>query len=282
MKKTISLILCALCAVVGCSIFCVTPIVAQAEDSYRAEARYGTEFQGGHYLGVETRTVNYSYYTEDYYVNPYSVPNYVSGKINTCAVSAGGNILAYYDRLYPELIPNYQPEYFLGVFNYGSQNDGVDTMLGDLYTRMGTDDDGTTVSGFKSGMMSYAKRMGLSASFEHVTGSYHNTNIDKIKLALKQEKIAAIFLSDYTVTDECFLNLYDTYSQIVYNKFNGNHVMVVYGYDDICYYNSNGSLIGRDTFFHVCTGDKVIIERGLVNISSYTQVMDMYIVNVNR
>ena len=275
MKKAISVILSAMCAAVVCLAFGFALVAAQAD-----EARYGTDFQGGHYLGVETRTVNYAYYTVDYYVNPYSVSNFVSGKVNTCAVSAGGNILTYYDRLYPELIPNYQPEYLWGIFYYGSQNGGVNTMLDELYTRMGTDDDGTTVSGFKAGMTSYVKNNGRTVSFEKVTGSYHNVDIDKIKSALKQEKIAAIFMSDYTVTDENFLKLYDTYSQINYNKFSGNHVMVVYGYYDIFYYNSNGSLVGRDTFFHVGTGDKVVLERGLVNICSYTQVTDMYIVNI--
>lgn len=283
MKKTVSVILSVLCAAFVCLAVHFTPTLARADETYMSEARYGADFQSGHYQGLETRTINYAYYTEDYYVNPYSVSNYVvSGKANACAVSAGGNILTYYDRLYPELIPNYQSIYFLGVFNYGSQNAGVNTMFDELYSRMGTDDEGTTVAGFKSGMTSYVKNKGLSVSFEQVTGNYHNTNVDKIKSALKQEKVAAIFMSNYTVTNESFLNLYDTYSEINYNKFTGNHVMVVYGYYDIFYYNSNGSLIGRDTFFQVCTGDKVILERGLVNICSYTQVMDMYIINVTK
>ena len=281
MKKTISIILGAVCAVIGCSAFYAAPATALAEEAFGTEVRYGTDYQGGHYQGVETRTVKYAYYTEDHYVNPYSVSNFVSDKINTCAVSAGGNILTYYDRLYPDLIPNYQPSYLLGVFNYGSQNAGIIAMLNELYTRMGTDDEGTTVPGFKNGMTSYAKSSGRSISFEQVTGSYHNTNIDKVKTALKQENVAAIFLSNYTVTNWSFLNLYDKHSEINYNVFTGNHVMVVYGYRDIFYYNSDGSSAGRDTFFYVGTGDKVILERGLVNICSFTQVTDMYIVNVS-
>ena len=276
MKKTLSVILSALCAVVACSVFALTPLAARAE-----ETRYGTDFQGGRYQGVESRTVEYSYYTEDKYVNPYSMSNFVSDKVNTCAVSAGGNILTYYDRLHSDLIPNYQPYYLLGVFNYGNQNDGVYTMLDELYSRMGTDNDGTTVSGFKAGMTSYVKSRGLSVTFEQVTGSYHNTNLEKIKSALKQEKVAVIFMSDYTVTDKNTINLYDSYSKISYNKFNGNHVMAVYGYRDIFYYNSDGSLKSRDTFLWVSTGDKNVLEHGLVNICSYTQVMDMYLVNVN-
>ena len=280
MKKTISIMFSVICACVACLAFCVAPIAVHAEDGYCAEARYGTDFQGGNYKGEETRTVNYSYYTEDPYVNPYSVSNFVSTKANTCAVSAGGNVLTYYDRLYPDLIPNYQPYYLWGVFTYGGQTTGINTMMDKLYTLMGTNDDGTTVAGFKSGLTSYAKSSGQSISFEQVTGSHHNTDIDRIKSALKQEKVAAIFMSNYTVTDKNAIKLNDNYSEIVYNVFTGYHVMVVYGYRDIYYYNSSGSLIGRDTFFYVCTGDKNALEHGLVNISSYTQVMDMYVVNV--
>ena len=280
MKKTISVLLGAVCAVIGCSAFYAAPSAAQAEEAYSTEMRYGTEFQGGHYQGVETRTVNYAYYTEDYYVNPYSVSNFVSSRINTCAVSAGGNVLTYYDRLYPELIADYQPQLFLGVWNYGVHNSGITTMLDELYARMGTDNDGTTVSGFKSGMTSYVNNKRRSISIEQVTGGYYNTNLDKIKSELKQAKIAAIFMSNYTVTDENALYLNATNSKITYNIFTGNHVMVVYGYDDIFYYNSNGSLVGRDTFFYVSTGDKNVIEYGMVNISSYTQVTDMYMINI--
>ncbi|MBD5131285.1 MAG: hypothetical protein HDT28_01630 [Clostridiales bacterium] len=283
MKKAISFVLSAMCAVIGCLVFCFAPVAAaKAEGAYCGETRYGSsEFRGGRYQGVESRTVEYSYYTKDRYVNQYSVSNFVvSGKVNACAVSAGGNICTYYDRLYSELIPNYQPYYFWGVFNYGSQNDGVNTMFNELYSRMGSDDSGTTVSGFKSGMTSYVNSKELSISFEQATGSYYNTDLDKIKSVIKQEKIAVIFMSNYTVTDENAINLYDSYSKISYNKFNGNHVMVVYGYYDIFYYAGSGSLVGRDTFLYVSTGDKNVLEHGLVNICSYTQVMDMYMVSI--
>lgn len=269
MIKIISVIMGCICASFTSFAFIPT----------KAEMLYGVDFQGGSYRETEERKIYYSERVVDKYENPYRAPTFGAGKVNGCAVDAGGNAFIYYDRLYDDLVPDYKHKYVFGKFNYGTHNNGITNMFNDLYARMDTVEQGTSVDGFLKGMRSYADSRGHSITLEKVTGSFYNTNYTYIQEQLKQEKVAAIFMSGFSISSVGGPSKRDGYDYVLENIYSGHHVMLVYGYDDYYYYDSNGKLIERDTYFYASTG-YVGLDRALPNIGMYGNVDDIYLIDI--
>ena len=249
---------------------------------YAEESRYSLDFvQGGNYLGTQYRDVYYSTKSDkdDMYVNPYKAPAFVPSRANACAVHSGGNAIVYYDRIYDELIPGYKHKYVWGGFTYGTQNDAVDNMFATLYDMMGTDSRGTSIEGFKSGMRQYVSLRGRSINITQATGNYYGVNLDYLKTQLEAEKVAAVFLDTFSIVTFEGLSPKDGYDHITHYVYNGHHVMLVYGYRDIYYYNANGSLKQRDTYLYVSTG-YTSSALGLLDITHFCNVDDVYILEV--
>ena len=249
---------------------------------YAEESRYSLDFvQGGNYLGTHHREVYYSTKSdkEDMYVNPYKAPSFISSKPNACAVEAGGNAIVYYDRIFDELIPEYKHKYVWGGFTYGTQNDAVDNMFVTLYDMMGTDSRGTSIEGFKNGMQKYVSSRGRSINITQATGNYYGVNLDYLKTQLEAEKVAAVFLDTFSVVTFGGIEPYDGYDRIIHYAYTGQHVMLVYGYRDIYYYNANGNLKQRDTYLYVSTGYSSAA-LALLDITHFCNVDDVYILEV--
>ncbi len=244
------------------------------------ETLYGADSPAGSMVSTQERKIYYSERIPDTYINPYKAPIFGAGKVNGCAVDVGGNTFVYFDRLYDDLVEDYTYTYALGKFSYGTQNDGVNNMFNDLYARMGSSNIGTSIDGFLNGMRSYASSRGHSINFEKVTGSYHNTNIVYIKEQLKQEKVAAIFLSGFSISSVSGPSKRNGYDYVLHNIYDVHHVMLVYGYADYNYFDGNGNHILRDTYFYVSTG-YASMPRALLNICMLCDIEDMYIINVN-
>lgn len=244
------------------------------------EARYSSDFQGGTLRGTQERTIRYTTREIDQYKSPYGAPVFRSYKEGACSVNAGGNAMIYYDRLYDDLVPDYKHTYIFGSFDYGRQTNAVNNMFDDLYTRMGTTVDGTTVSGFLSGMRSYASSRGRYIAFEKVTGGYHNTNIAYLKEQLKKEKVAVVFVDGFSISSNNSPIRRDGYDYVLHNIYEGLHTMLVYGYADYYYYGSSGNLESRDTYLYVSTG-YATSSLGLLNISVLCTVDDIYLINIS-
>lgn len=246
------------------------------------ESRYASDITtyGGTMLDVRHRTVTYNSKETDTYVNPYSAPSFKANiSSSDCAVEASGNSLVYYDRIFDELVPDYSPKRIFGVFTYGSQNQGVNNMFSTLYDLMGTNSDGTTISGFKSGLKSYVQGRGRSLQTISSTGNFYNTNLDYLKSQLEQENVAVIFLDGFSITTTEDIQLNNGYDEIKHTVYTGCHAMLVYGYLDYYYYNSNGSLINRDTYLYVSTG-YVGASLAVLNMQNFCTIDDIYILSI--
>lgn len=241
--------------------------------------RYAMNYQGGISTGTTTRTVNYETVDEDTYENPYEAPVFKYSALGACAVDSGGNALVYYDRIYNDLVPDYQHRYVWGKFTYGTQNEGVNNMFASLYSLMGTNDQGTTIPGFKSGLNSYVTGRSRTLTFTDATGTHYGTNIDFLKQQLSQEKMAVVFLNNFAITTFGGLERYNGYDEIDYYTYSGYHSVLVYGYRDIYYYDASGSVIERDTYLMASTGF-VGAELSYIYIDDYGTVDDAYIVSI--
>ncbi|MCH5152809.1 MAG: hypothetical protein J1F68_02460 [Clostridiales bacterium] len=204
-------------------------------------------------------------------------PTFVaSGLTNACGPVAGAEIVAFYDKYYPNLIPGWD-SYYPATGKYRSQNGTYITpVLQDLYTLMKTNDggDGVTEANFKSGLQTYFTNHGYSASFSSVK-SGGTLNFSSCKTAVDSNKVIVLFTTPgeiyklYEYSDHDFL---DSYS------IAGNHIMIAYGYLQIKYYNGS-SLIRTDTFLEVATGLSTV-STGYYLVNS-TNLEAAYVVNVN-
>lgn len=271
MKKSISLLL-SLTLFFGC---CSCLGVAPAADDERYAAVYG---------GIIDRTeVDTVYYTRrditDAYINPDELPAYLATEIaNSCAVTAGGVIIGHYDLTYEELIPDHSSVYFMGYYTYTAQDEAVDAMFQELYTRMGSTSAGTTVAGYKNGMASYVQSKGRTIA---ITNIYNNSalNMSAYMTALQAGKLVTVFMSGLSIVYEASIRTRDGYDEITNTIINGNHAVAAYGYRNIRYYDSSDNLVQEDNYLYVHTGFSAGTF-GMIRLNRYTNVDDGYVINI--
>lgn len=278
MIKT-AIAICSAVFALSPSLALVRPISAQEEIPTECETRYSADFQGGIYQGNIMRTVNYSSRNIDYYESPYKAPRFISDFSNACTVNAGGVAIVYNDRVYGNLIPNYAPRYIGSRFSYGTQSSYVNDMFSSLYTLMGTTAEGTTVDGFKSGMTAYVNQKGYSISLPQSTGSYFNVNYEYLKSQLRQDKVAVMFVHGFSTVSTGDIKSYGSYDTIDHKLYNGYHTVMVYGYRDYYYYDSNGNLMQTDSYLCVqnCYENTAL---EYFSMNYYCDIDDIYIVDI--
>ena len=192
-----------------------------------------------------------------------------------CANVAGANVLGYFDRYDEELIPNHNSGTLLmGKYIYSLEDTYVYEVVRQLYTDMGTDSEGTTVTEFKSGMTTYCNRKGKTITF---TSCMKNGKFDyaTAKSYMEADQPVVLFCSGYNVTD---IWTYDQYDRLSYYESTGNHVMVGFGYQEVNYTLSN-STNALYQYVRVASG-VATKESGYFDINHNTNINDAYAINI--
>lgn len=170
---------------------------------------------------------------------------------NACGAVAGAEIVAFYDKYYSNLIPNWV-SYYAASGKYRMQDATyVPALMRDLYTRMRTnvDDVGVSEEEFKSGLQSYINAQGYGVSYQNVASS-GSVDYDACKAAVQNNKVIALLVragNVYTIQDS------GSYALITPTNIAGLHIMVAYGYKTITYYNASGAF-RTDRYLVVATG----------------------------
>ena len=280
MKKSLSLFL-TLTLFFSCSL-CLVNLSAPAAFA-ESEKLYSESIvpYGGIIDREVTDTVYYSRKDEsETYVNPAKLPEYIAYDMeNACAVTAGGAIIGHYDRLYEELIPDHTTFEFLGQWVYGSQDEAVDEMHRELYRRMSTTENGTSVEGYKSGMNSYVRGKGRNIV---ITGVYGNSKLTKPAYmnALQSGKLLTVFLDGFALISNSSIETHNGYDVICNTLVTGAHVVAAYGYKNIKYYDSNGNLIQQDDYLYVHSGFSTA-GLSMIRLTKYITVDDAYIIAIS-
>lgn len=275
MKKSVSFVL-SLAMLFGC--FCMggaSIASAENESRYSAAVPYGGIIQD-----YVSEIVYYSRKdTSEKFVNQYELPHYYARNMdNCCAITAGGVIMANFDRTYEELIPNHTTFEFLGQVVYSEQDAAVDSMFQELYQRMGTTSAGTTVEGYKKGMTSYVQSKGRSIE---ITSIYKNSSLNESAYiaALKAGKLLTIFMDGFCIVGLAGINTNDGYDKISGTVVTGLHIVAAYGYRIVRYYDASNKLIQEDKYLYVNTG---FGSAGLamIRLNKYITVDDGYAINI--
>ena len=242
---------------------------------YLAEdALYG---DGGLTTGGATVKIPYKNRTDNTYRMALSTPDYcTSPYVSSCACIGGANIVGYFDRYCPNLIPDFEPGYeYMGYYFYYGEKDRITDVVTQLYSDMGTTASaGTTTAQFLSGMTKYANRAGYSFSYSScMSGSNFNYSAAKSGMQNNNRPIA-LFLTGYNVA---MIGQYENYDSIAYELSAANHVMVGFGYYDINYTYDSGA---QETFNFIYVASGVSMSTGYFNINYNTKINDAYAVSI--
>lgn len=246
----------------GCRFYdCVSdlPISDEAIEAVSETAYLGAlEFKYG------SEQINYTYRSETPYNILWSIPTYDYGKTNGCVPIAGTNLIAYLDKSFPNLIPDYEPgTSFLGRYRFKSGNDTIYAVSDTLYADMGaTVSNGATISDFRSGMKKYVNRQGYNISFSSLM-SWGKIKFDTAKSVVQQGKPIALFLSGYTSTT---IAMGEEYDILNYESTTGNHAVAGFGCLEVNYTFSNNST-RTDRYIH-CAMGVGLYQNGYINVGS--------------
>ena len=244
-----------------------------------AETENGTEYfdRGGSLLYSFTDTVNYHEKDDvSYYVDPI-LPKYISSY--TCAITAGGNIIAWYNKDYPALIPGHTAGSTLfGRWIWTGQNTYIDNLFATLNSLMASPSGGVTISNYLSGMNSYVTGKGRTFTSSSLMSS-GALNFSGCKTAIENDrKLLTIFADGFTFVgiEGNSASKFDTLYTRVYQ---GAHTMAVFGWREVKYKNSSGVTFRTDRYLHVnngLDGNHVLLYLN----SSYTTVDACYITHI--
>lgn len=197
------------------------------------------------------------YYTSRDVVGPVNTPGNcpfyepLSDLTNACGATAGAEIVAYYDKYYPNLIPDWV-SYYPASGKYRFQDETyVPAIMRDLYTRMRTnvDDVGVSRTDFLNGLTSYINSKGHTVSYQNVK-SGNSLNYEQCKSAINNNKIIVLFTLPTCVYG---VSSGTNSDGITTTNIAGAHIMVIFGYCELRYYNNSG-LFRTDLYLNVAIG----------------------------
>ena len=243
----------------------------------------GFNYCGGTSYTNVTYTYNYDHKTDNEYYIPGSAPKYtgIVGASN-CAVVAGTNLIGFYDRLYENLIPNYQTYNSIGgrVLYKGLRAE-TEAVMNTLDTLMEADVDGpgVTFTGYVSGLEQYVESHGYNFSYNSLM-SWGSFDFDDYKTAVESGKAVSLFLTNYSLVDMTGF-VENTNQDLVYNcQYPSNHVVIGCGYRVVSYYDSSDNLISQVKYLEVSSGFPEFTLCYL-NISNFTQIANAITINIS-
>ena len=234
----------------------------------------------GYGTSVENHTEEFTYdsYTMTYTNIDTLVPNYFSSySTNGCTPTAGCIVTAYYDSLYPNLLPNYEPYY---VYNnkvyWQSQNDTINNMQIELFNLMGTNTEspGTSVAQFKTGMTSYYNTKGYNISYNNVSSLITPTNAINW---FTQEKPIILFLTSFDFYPSGCFYINSTNAHIVGQRETAGHAVVACAYFEYTFYTNN-EISRLDKWLYVAFGNG---EYGYLSINDTSYIQEAYTFDIS-
>lgn len=198
---------------------------------------------------------------------------------NGCAAITGANLIQYWDRYCPELIPNYTPgSELMSYYLYKGESTETDKVMVDLYNDMGTNTEasGTSISQFKSGFEKYIKRNGSYILTYSYCISSGKLDYNLAKSYINSGEPIVLFLSTFNIIT---LNSGDNSNDISYTFSKYKHTMAAFGYKDITYTLTNGTQ-RNDKYLAVATGVREFA-KGYFNISYKTNIDEALAIKIN-
>ena len=229
---------------------------------------------------VTSETFSCTSMVETETVTQYRMPLYdATGDLTNCCGAVGGAIIVgFYDRYYPDLIPNWTPYFSNNMYKYADTT-YVPAVIEELYVLMRTnvDDVGVSQTDCRNGLQTYFTNKGrtLTYSSVEVASSFY---YPAYKQAINANKPVLMFCKDVTVSLLVYSNSQSA-AVFSHQSISGGHIVVGYGYSTVNYYDGD-EIIRTDNYLLVSTGRDGILD-AYINISSTDWLVDGYAVTVS-
>lgn len=268
MKKIKRLAYCALAATSVLSLGGWMPYnTAPAEDRYADAPTYSL---------YATETISFTSKQTDTKRNPAPKYTAITGMTNACGPVAGTEVIAYYDKYYENMIPDWQ-SYYPANGRYRLQDKVyVPSVMNELYTNMRTnvDGEGVTADEFLNGLTQYINGKGYSVSYQNVV-SGSNIDYAACKTAINNEKVIVLLSR---ATDIYAISENTTHDTISSMTIGALHIMVASGYHEVSYYNGS-TLTRTDKYLYGSSGS---LNAGIVYYKVNPHSLNYaYIVNIS-
>lgn len=265
----------------------VASLLATVSFSSVGVKRASADYDNLRYYTVETvarsvtsETIPCTSINETETVTQYRMPLYTAtGDLtNCCGAVAGSIIVGFYDRYYPDLIPNWTPYFSNNMYKYADTT-YVPAVMEELYVLMRTNVDDVGVSQYdcRDGLQEYFNDRGRNLSYSSIETS-SQFNYQLYKQAIQANKPVLMFCTELTIS---FLVYSNSQSAAVFTHqdISGAHIIVGYGYTTVNYYNGD-TIFRSEEYLLVSTGRDGFTD-AYVNISSTDWLVDGYAVTVS-
>ena len=242
---------------------------------------YYSSSYSGYGTSVETHIEEYSYdsYTVSYTNIDTLVPNYYSSYgTNGCTPTAGGIITCYYDSIYTNLIPNYEPyQIYNNKVYWRTQNETSVALEIELYNLMGTNTQapGTSVAQFKSGMTTYYNNHGYNIAYNNVTNSLTSANAINW---FTQEKPVILFLTSYDFYPAVQFRINETSYSILGQRETAGHAVVACAYFEFTFYTNN-QVSRLEKWLYVAFGNS---NYGYLSLNDTSYIQEAYTFDISN
>lgn len=228
---------------------------------------------------IASTTIEYNYRTVDSKYTPGGSPYYrqVNGMSNACGAVAGTTIVAFYDKYYENMIPDWVSYYPASGLYRLQDSVYVPNVMWQLYDLMQTNikDVGVSEQEFVDGLKAYINNQGYSVSMQNVV-SGSTIDYQACKNAINNNKVIALLSHAGDVYDLGEYSGHDTVTPI---NIAGSHIMVAYGYYEINYYDGNNQLFRTDMYLKVATG-LTIYDTAFYKVNPHN-LSAAYIINIS-
>ena len=278
-KKALSFVLWAVCAMLIALNGLGMAGARKAQAYYCDDGTYRGE--GTHVSS--TYTVEFDSQVEHNEYRVSAAPGLHGGETggNDCAATAGLNIVAFYDRYYTNLIPNYAPGAVIaGSYRYFSNSNETLSLQGTLYDYMNTNVTypGATEDDFKNGLKRYVNEQGYNIAYSSIHQSAQTLNLTKLRQMINSNRVAAIFFLGYNFVFG--FNVTETSRTVYQERSDASHVMMVYGYFTVDYYKNN-RLFLTETYLQVSSSNSTG-DIGYVKLNDYGTIADAVMITISQ
>ncbi len=232
----------------------------------------------------ESRSISYTSYTKQTVQTSSRIPslsnvnpNYQS---NDCAPIAGGNIIAFYDILYSNLIPDYRTGRVINnnyIFNTVTSNQYLQKVIDDLYVKMKTNQitAGTREQDFLDGLTQYVEQAGVHFQTGGLVNN-NSVNVQALISHINTKNIAVLFMTEYNIISV----IEDTGNQLKFTAVCSNtpHIVAVYGVEQ---YTIIQNGVETTEYFLKIANNMEEFNYGLIRLNDYLNITDFLKINIS-
>lgn len=230
-------------------------------------------------MSVESETIMYTHRSVSQHnvIDVYPTCYDSSGTNAYCMAVAAANLVQFFDRYYPNLIPNYDPGTVVGTgYEYKEYSSELEAVVNNLASRMGvTGTSGATIQKFKSGLTFYCISKYCATAFAPCMTDNQSFDFPTAKGYMDQGYPIVVFV---TYFNNAVINESENKDVVNYVVQSGNHAMAAFGYKTITYTLESGQT-RTDTYLAV-SGGMSNFKKGYYNVNYTTQFMDAYGINI--